>query len=55
MPNPIAFMMLAIWPLVAVALFRKLPADRAVIITLLAGYLILPEPPAVFDLPLMPR
>ncbi|MCH2094766.1 MAG: hypothetical protein MK160_06570 [Rhodobacteraceae bacterium] len=54
MPNPIAFMMLAIWPLVAVALFRKLPADRAVIITLLAGYLILPEPPAVFDLPLMP-
>ncbi len=54
MPNPFAFLMLAIWPLVTVALFRRLPASRALIAALLAGYLFLPESPAVFDLPLAP-
>lgn len=54
MPNPIAFLMLAIWPLVAVALYGRLRADQALIWTLLLGYLFLPEPPAAFDLPLMP-
>jgi len=46
--------MLALWPLVTVALFRRLAVDRALILSLLLGYLFLPEPPAVFDLPLMP-
>lgn len=54
MPNPIAFLALAIWPLVAVALYGRLRADQALIWTLMLGYLFLPEPPAVFDLPLMP-
>jgi hypothetical protein len=54
MPNPIAFLMLAIWPLVAVALFGRFRADKALIWTLMMGYLFLPEPPAAFDLPLMP-
>lgn len=54
MPNPLAFLMLAIWPLVTIALFRRLPVDRALILSLMLGYLFLPEPPAAFDLPLMP-
>jgi hypothetical protein len=39
---------------VTVVLFQKLPPGRAVIATLLAGYLFLPEPPAGFDFPLVP-
>ncbi|KUF10161.1 hypothetical protein [Pseudoponticoccus marisrubri] len=54
MPNPIAFLALAIWPIVIVALFGRLRADRALIWGLMLGYLFLPESPAVFDLPLMP-
>ncbi|MGH1412279.1 MAG: hypothetical protein ACRBB0_02225 [Pelagimonas sp.] len=54
MPNPIAFLALAIFPVVVVALYGRLRADRALIWALMLGYLFLPEPPAVFDLPLMP-
>ncbi|WP_299926926.1 hypothetical protein [uncultured Pelagimonas sp.] len=54
MPNPIAFLALAVFPVVVVALYGRLRADRALIWTLMLGYLFLPEYPAVFDLPLMP-
>ena len=54
MPNPIAYLALAIWPFVTVYLFRRFPVDRALILSLLVGYLFLPEPPALFDLPLIP-
>ncbi|SHH56774.1 O-antigen ligase family protein [Marivita hallyeonensis] len=54
MPNALATLSLAIWPLVTVLLFLKLPTGRAVIATLLIGYLFLPEPPAEFDFPLVP-
>ncbi|WP_136442046.1 hypothetical protein [Pacificoceanicola onchidii] len=54
MPNPIAFAALAIWPIVTVLLFMRLPRERALIWSLMLGYLFLPEPPAAFDLPLMP-
>ena len=54
MPNPLAFLMLAAWPFISIALFRRLPVDRALILTIMLGYLFLPEPPAVFDLPLAP-
>ncbi|UWQ92253.1 hypothetical protein K3727_05490 [Rhodobacteraceae bacterium M382] len=53
MPNALAFTMLLIWPLIAVVLFRRLPLERAIIWTILGGYLILP-PVAEFDLPLVP-
>ncbi len=46
--------MLALWPLVTVALFNRLSAQRALIASLLGAYLFLPESPAVFDLPLLP-
>ena len=54
MPNILASLMLAIWPLVGLFLFRRLGAAQAVLWTLLAGYLLLPPPPAAFDFPLLP-
>lgn len=54
MPNPLAYLMLAAWPVVTIVLFRRLPPARAMIAAILGGYLVLPEPPAVFDLPLFP-
>ncbi|MBN8187895.1 hypothetical protein JF540_14460 [Salipiger thiooxidans] len=54
MPNPLAYLMLAVWPVVTIVLFRRLPVDRALILSLMLGYLFLPEPPAAFDLPLAP-
>lgn len=54
MPNTFAYFMLAMWPVVTVVMFRRLPVERAFIWSLLGGYLILPPPPAAFDFPLMP-
>lgn len=54
MPNPLAYLMLAIWPIVTVVMFKRLGVERGVIWTLLVGYLILPELPAQFDFPLLP-
>jgi len=53
MPNALAYLMLALWPVVAAVLFRRLPVERAVIWTILAGYLVLP-PIAAFNLPAVP-
>ena len=54
MPNAIAYAMLLIWPLVTLGLFKRMPPARAFILSMVAGYLILPEPPATFDFPLLP-
>lgn len=53
-PNPIAFLALLIWPILTIVLFKKLPPGRALMGTIIAGYLFLPEPPAAFDFPLLP-
>ncbi|SDD24503.1 hypothetical protein [Ruegeria marina] len=53
MPNPVAYLMLMLWPLVCVALFVRLPVRHAIIWGILGGYLILP-PVAELDLPLIP-
>ncbi len=53
MPNTLAYLMLLIWPIVCLGLFRWVPPQRAVIWSILAGYLVLP-PIAEFDLPLIP-
>ncbi len=53
MPNIIAYAALAIWPFVIVAMFRKMPIERAFIWAILAGYMFLPER-TEFDLPLIP-
>lgn len=53
MPNTFAYFMILIWPAIAFALFRALPRERALIWSLLGGYLILP-PRVAFDFPLVP-
>jgi hypothetical protein len=52
-PNAFAYLMLAIWPVVTFVLFTRVDAARALIWTLLAGYLLLP-PIATFNLPVVP-
>lgn len=52
-PNAIAYLMLALWPGVAYLLWRRTDPQRALIWTLLAGYLLLP-PIAAFNLPAVP-
>ncbi len=53
MPNAFAYVMLFSWPLVAVVLFRALPLQKALIWTILGGYLVLPSATGV-DVPLIP-
>ncbi|MGP9788714.1 hypothetical protein [Roseinatronobacter sp. NSM] len=43
MPNIIAYAALLIWPLVIVAMFRKMSPERAFIWAILGGYMVLPE------------
>ncbi len=52
-PNALAYLMLAVWPLVGYVLYTRLDPVRALIWTLLAGYLLLP-PIAAFNLPVVP-
>lgn len=54
MPNLFAYLMLVLWPVISVVMFRRLPPGRAIIASLLVGYLFLPPPPAGFDFPLLP-
>ncbi len=54
MPNALATLALVSFPAVAVWLFWRLPPGRALLATLILGYLFLPPPPAGFDFPLMP-
>lgn len=48
-----AYIALCLWPLVVVALFRRLPVERALIWSILGGYLLLP-PVVAIDLPAVP-
>lgn len=52
-PNVIAYLMLALWPVVTWQLWRRLDPARALIWTVLGGYLLLP-PLAALDLPAVP-
>ena len=53
MGNPIAYLMLVIWPVVCLVLFRTQKVERALIWSILGGYLFLP-PLTEFNLPLVP-
>jgi len=46
--------MLALWPVIAILLFRWMSVRQALIWTILGGYLLLPPLPAAFDFPLFP-
>lgn len=53
MPNALAYVALIVWPLVILIMFRRLSTERALIWSILGGYLLLP-PVARFDPPLIP-
>ncbi|MEP1766205.1 MAG: hypothetical protein ABJJ53_06120 [Sulfitobacter sp.] len=53
MPNPIAYLMLVLWPFACLVLFRTQSVERALVWSILGGYLLLP-PLAEFNLPLVP-
>lgn len=53
MPNAFAYLMLFSWPLVAQALFQRLPLHKALIWTILGGYLVLPSATGI-KLPMIP-
>ncbi|MFT4150950.1 MAG: hypothetical protein QM656_12205 [Paracoccaceae bacterium] len=52
-PNILAYVMLAVWPLVTWQLWRRMDTGRALVWTILGGYLVLP-PLAALDLPAVP-
>lgn len=53
MPNAVAYLMLFVWPVVAIILFRVLPLQKAAVWTMLGGYLLLPAATSV-KLPMLP-
>lgn len=53
MPNPIAYIVLFSWPLVAWVMYKRMPVERAFVWTIIGGYLLLP-PATEVDLPLLP-
>ncbi|MEX5730224.1 hypothetical protein Ga0609869_003577 [Rhodovulum iodosum] len=53
MPNTFAYIALFAWPLVVAVLFMRLPLPKALVWSLLGGYLLLPED-TVVNLPLLP-
>ncbi len=53
MPNGIAYLMLLIWPVACLVMFRTMIVERALIWSILGGHLFLP-PLAEFNLPLVP-
>lgn len=52
-PNPLAYLVLLSWPLVTFFLFTRMPPARAVVITMIAGILLMPARLEV-DLPIIP-
>ncbi len=53
MPNFFAYVMLLSWPVIMAVLFKKLPADRALVWSLLGALLFLPME-TYFDFPVVP-
>ncbi len=53
MPNPIAYLMLFLWPIVCLQFWRRMGPGSALIWTILGGYLIMP-PLTAINLPILP-
>jgi hypothetical protein len=53
MPNTLAYLALFIWPIVAIILFRLLPLQKALVWTLIGGYLLLPSETSI-KFPMLP-
>jgi hypothetical protein len=54
MGNALAYGLLAAWPLIAWALYSRLPPGRALIWAILLAYMLLPPEQVRFDLPAVP-
>jgi hypothetical protein len=54
MGNGLAYLMLVVWPVLALALYQRLPPMRALIWAILAAYMLLPPAQVNFDLPAIP-
>lgn len=54
MPNIFAYIVLYGWPVFAFFLFRYLPTSRAMIWTIVLGYLFMPPANVAFDIPVLP-
>lgn len=52
-PNPIAYLMLLVWPLISGQFWQRMDPGRALIWTVLGGYLIMP-PLTAINLPILP-
>lgn len=55
MPNALAYLMLLAWPVIAVAIYRRLPPMQATVWAILGAYMVLPPAQAAFDLPAVPN
>ena len=53
MPNPIAYLMLFVWPVISGQFWQRMDPGRALIWTVLGGYLIMP-PLTAINLPILP-
>ena len=53
MPNALAYLMLLVWPVIALVLYQRLSPAKALIWAILGAYMLLP-PIAKFDLPAVP-
>lgn len=53
MPNSFAYIVLSIWPIIAIVLYRKMDSISATFWVIVGGYLLLPAR-TVIDLPLIP-
>lgn len=53
MPNIIAYLALFSWPIVAIILFRILPLQKALVWTIIGGYLLLPSATSI-KFPMVP-
>jgi hypothetical protein len=53
MGNSLASLALFAWPVVVIVLFSRLPAPKALAVSIVGGYLLLPTSPN-FNLPLLP-
>ena len=54
MPNGLAYLMLLVWPVIALVLYQRLPPMKALIWAVLGAYMLLPPAQANFDLPAVP-
>ncbi len=54
MPNAIAYLMLLVWPVIALVLYQRLSPAKALIWAILGAYMLLPPAQANFDLPAVP-